>query len=295
MKYIGENDFSMSNTCVAFGNFDGLHLGHRAIIEKLLDISKQGLTSVMVSFAYDDTLLDGKKILTTPEEKKYLLRKNGPEVLISYKIDQENKDVSMKNFIKEIIVGKLDAKVIVAGSDDSNINVLRGCSKEYGYKLEEVGTVLADGEPVTAERIIKELAEGTLKKANELLGYPYLIIGEVMHGKALGRTVGLPTANIGFKLYKQMPADGVFGTISDVNGKIFKGLTNLGHRPTVDNFEYVTVEAFLLDFSDDIYGQTITLEVHALIRGIRKFKDLAEVKIQVNKDIESIRAYFEQL
>ena len=295
MKYIVENDFSMSNTCVAFGNFDGLHLGHRAVIDKLLEISKQGLTSVMVSFAYDDTLLEGKKILTTPEEKEYLLRKNGPEVLISYQIDQENKDVSVKNFIKEIIVGKLDAKVIVAGSDDSNIIVLRECSNEYGFKLEEVGTVLVDGQPVTAERIVKELAEGTLKKANELLGYPYLIMGEVMHGKALGRTVGMPTANIGYKPYKQLPADGVFGTISEVGGKRVKGLTNLGHRPTVDNFDYVTVEAFLLDFSDDIYGQIITLEVHALIRGIRKFKDLAEVKIQVNKDIESIRAYFEQL
>ena len=295
MKYIVENDFNMSNTCVAFGIFDGLHLGHRAVIDKLLEISKQGLTSVIVSFAYDDTLLDGKKILTTPEEKEYLLRKNGPGVLISYPIDQENKDVSVKNFIKDIIVGKLDAKVIVAGSDDSNIIVLRECSNEYGFKLEEVGTVLADGEPVTAERIVKELAEGTLKKANELLGYPYLIMGEVMHGKALGRTVGMPTANIGYKPYKQLPADGVFGTISEVGGKRVKGLTNLGHRPTVDNFDYVTVEAFLLDFSDDIYGQIITLEVHALIRGIRKFKDLAEVKIQVNKDIESIRAYFEQL
>ena len=294
MKYIEENEFSMSNTCVAFGDFDGIHLGHRAVLNKLLEISQQkGLTSVVVSFAYEEPIKD-KKVLTTAEEKKYLLGKNGPEVLISYKIGQIDKE-SIKRFVKDVLVGKLGAKVIVAGAADKNISVLRSCAKEYGFKLEEVQTVLFENEPVTAERIIKELADGTLKKAKEMLGYPYLIIGEVMHGKALGRTVGLPTANIGFEPYKQLPSNGVFGTISDVDGKMFKGLTNLGHRPTVDNFDYVTVEAFLLDFSDDIYGMRITLEVHAHIRGIRKFKDLAEVKLQVNKDIESIRSYFDQL
>jgi riboflavin kinase/FMN adenylyltransferase len=295
MKHIEKNDFSMSNTCVAFGDFDGLHLGHKAVLDKMLELSKGGLASVLVSFDYDESLLAGKKILTTSEEKKYLLRKNGPDVLISYKVDGQNKGVSAKDFIKDVVLGKLGAKIIVAGSNNSNIKALRDCAKEYGYKLEEVSPVLADGEPVNAERIVKALADDDLKKANEMLGHPHLIMGPVEHGKALGRTVGMPTANIGFKQYKQVPADGVYGTLSDVGGKIYKGLTNLGHRPTVDNFDYVTVEEFLLDFSDDIYGQVITLEVHALIRPIRKFKDLAEVKIQVNKDIESIRSYFDTL
>jgi riboflavin kinase/FMN adenylyltransferase len=296
MEFIEKSDCKMSNTCIAYGDFDGIHLGHQGIINKILEISKKHeLTSVLVSFAYDDSLLAGKKILTTEKEKKYLLQKTGLSVMISYRIGQENKYVPLKNFIKDILVDQLGAEVIVAGSENRDINVLRECAKECGFTLEEVSTVSLYSEPVTSERIIKELAEGTLKKANEMLGHPHLIIGEVMHGKALGRTVGLPTANIGFKLYKQLPADGVFGTVSDVCGKMYKGLTNLGHRPTVDNFDYVTVEAFLLDFSKDIYGKTITLEVHALIRGIRKFKDLAEVKIQVNQDIESIRAYFDNL
>ena len=295
MKYIEENEFSMRDTCVAFGDFDGLHLGHKAVLDKLLGLSKDGLTSVLVSFAYDDSLLKGKKVLSTPEERKYLLQKNGPDVLISYKVDSQNKDVSVKDFIKDVIAGKLGAKIIVAGSNNSNIQVLRDCAKEFGYKLEEVSPVLADGEPVSAERIIKALTEGELKKANDMLGHPHLIMGPVEHGKALGRTVGMPTANIGFKPYKQVPADGVYGTLSDIGGRMFKGLTNLGHRPTVDNFDYVTVEEFLLDFSEDIYGHVITLEVHALIRPIQKFKDLAEVKLQVNKDIESIRSYFDSL
>jgi len=293
VKYIDNNHFNLQNTCVAFGEFDGLHLGHKAVIDKLAGLSKQGLTTVLLSFAYGESYLAGKKILTTPEEKEYLLRSGGPDILVSYSVDEPIKDV--KGFIKEIVVGKLGAKTIVAGKNDSNLQTLRDCAKEMGFLLEEVDTVLYEGQPVSAGRILAELTDGTLQKANEMLGHPYLIMGEVMHGKALGRTVGMPTANIGYKPYKQLPADGVFGTISDIDGNKVKGLTNLGHRPTVDNFDYVTVEAFLLDFSQDIYGKVITLEVHAHIRGIRKFKDLAEVKLQVNKDIESIRSYFDQL
>lgn len=295
MEYISGNDFNMSNTCVAFGNFDGVHKGHRAIINKLLDISKQGLTSVVLSFEYDEALLFEKRILSTEEEKKYLLSKNGPEVMISYKINEQNKDKKVEDFIKDILVDKLGAKVIVTGKDDSNINVLLKCSLKYGYRLVECETIFDDGEPVTAERIAKELTEGNLEKSNELLGHPYLLMGQVMHGKALGRTVGMPTANLGFCKAKQLPAYGVFGTLSEIDGKNVKGLTNIGQRPSVDNYNYVTIETFLLDFSGDLYDKTIALEICAFIRGVKKFNNLDEVKAQVNKDIESIRAYLDKI
>lgn len=295
MRYYSGNDFKMSNTCVAFGSFDGVHTGHRAVINKLLDVSKQGLTSVVLSFEYDEALLKEKKILSTEVEKQYLLSKNGPDVMISYKIDEQNKDTSAENFIKEILVDKLGAKVIVTGKDNCNINVLRDCAQKYGYTLAECDTVYADDKPVTAELIIKELEEGILQKANELLGHPYLLMGQVMHGKALGRTVGMPTANLGFSQNKQLPAYGVFGTLSEIEGKSIKGLTNIGKRPSVDNYNYVTVETFLLDYSGDLYDKTIALEICAYIRGIVKFNSLDEVKSQVNKDIESIRAYLDQI
>ena len=293
MKHF-EEDFSMQNTCVAFGDFDGIHLGHRAVIDRLL-AAADGLTSVLVSFAYDESLLGERKILSTEEEKKHLLAKNGPDALVSYKMNGQNKDVPVKDFIKEILVGKLGAKTIVAGKCDSNIGVLRSCADEFGYTLEEVEPVLAGGEPVCAKKIIQELAEGTLKQANDMLGHPYLLMGEVLHGKALGRTVGMPTANIGYKPNKQLPAFGVFGTISEIDGRKVKGLTNIGKRPSVDNFDYVTIEEFLLDFSGDLYGRILPLEVHAHIRGIVKFNNIEEVKQQVNKDVESIRSYFDQL
>lgn len=293
MKHIEQNDFSMNNTCVAFGGFDGVHLGHRSVINRMVGISKQDMTSVIVAFDYDDELLKDKKILSTQLEKQHLLNDNGPEVLISYKIDAGNKDVPVESFIKDVLVDQLGAKVIVTGKEDSNIEELRKCSKEYGFELVECDTVCFDEEPVTSERIIGEIAEGSLKKANKLLGYPYLIMGEVMHGKALGRTVGMPTANIGYKPHKQMPAHGVYGTISDIDGREVKGLTNIGKRPSVDDYSYVTIEAFLLAFSGDLYGRIITLELHAYIRGVVKFNSIEEVKAQVNKDVESIKTYLD--
>lgn len=292
---IQQDDCCMHDTCVAFGRFDGVHSGHQAVINKLQEISKQGLTSVIVSFDYDEPLLEGKKILSTPTEKEHLFKDNGPEVLIPFKIEKDIRDLDISNFIKEVLVDKLGAKTIVAGSSDINIDVLRECAGTYGYTLEECDTVCADGEPVTSERIIAELEEGTLKKANELLGHPYLVMGEVMYGKQIGRTVGMPTANIGFKQYKQLPACGVYGTISEVDGNKVKGLTNIGRRPSVDDFDYITIEAFLLDFSGDLYGKTITLETHVHIRGVIKFNNVEEVKQQVNKDIESIRSYLDGL
>ncbi|MDF2532751.1 MAG: riboflavin biosynthesis protein RibF [Clostridia bacterium] len=295
MRYFNGNNFNMSNTCVAFGSFDGIHIGHRAVINKLLDISRQGLTSVIVSYEYDEALLSGKKILSTEAEKQYLLSKSGPEVMISYKLDEQSKDTSSERFIKEILVDQLDVKVIVAGTEDCSINTLRGCAQKYGYTLVECSTVLADGEPITSERIVKELAEGTLQKANELLGHPYLLMGKVMHGKALGRTVGMPTANLSFSPYKQLPAYGVYGTLSEVDEKNVKGLTNIGQRPSVDNYNYVTIETFLLDYSGDLYDKTIALEIHAYIRGVKKFNNIAEVKAQVNMDVESIRDYLNHI
>jgi riboflavin kinase/FMN adenylyltransferase len=295
VKYYGGNDFNMKNTCVAFGSFDGVHMGHREVINKLLDISKQGLTSVVLSLEYDETLLNERKILSTGAEKQYLLSKNGPEVMISYKIDQQNKDISPECFIKEILVDKLGARVIVAGTDHCNIIVLRKSAAKYGYTLVECDTIFADGEPVTSERISKEISEGTLQKANQLLGHPYLIMGLVMHGKALGRTVGMPTANLGFCEYKLLPAYGVYGTLTEIEGRRVRGLSNIGKRPSVDNYNYVTIETFLLDYTGDLYDRTIALEIHRYIRGVIKFNNLGEVRAQVNLDIESIKAYMDQI
>ena len=294
MKYFNENVDQMDNTCVAFGDFDGVHCGHRAVIDRLQNISKLGYTSVVVSFAFDESCATEKKILTTEEEKNYLLEKNGPEVMISYKKDSGEQAFSVKRLIGEFLVGKLGAKVIVAGSNYENIGILRECAVEFGYMLEECDTVYYGGEPITSDRISAALTEGRLDEAKEMLGHPYLFISMVMHGKARGRTVGMPTANLSYKPYKLLPVYGVYGTLSDIDGNVVKGLTNIGKRPSDDNYDYISIETFLLDFAQDIYDKTITLEIHVHIRGVIKFNGLEEVKQQVDKDIISIKTFLDK-
>jgi len=292
MKYISQNDVHMDNTCVAFGEFDGIHTGHLAVIERLKARAGQGMTSVVVSLAYDEAQLKDKKILTTEEEKEYLLAKNGPDVMISYTVG--GGDFPLKQFIRDVLVGQIGAKVIVVGSNNENLELLRACAAEFGYELDVCDAVYAEGEPVTATRIIEDLSSGRLDHATALLGHPYLFSGIVMHGKARGRLVGMPTANLSYKPYKQLPLLGVYGTLSDIDGQIVKGLTNIGKRPSDDNFDYISVETFLLDFAQDLYDKTITLEIHVHIRGVIKFNGLEEVKQQVDKDIVSIRTFLDK-
>jgi riboflavin kinase/FMN adenylyltransferase len=295
LKHIYGKHYAIANTCIAFGDFDGVHLGHKAVIDALMKMSKKGYTPMVVSFDYDSAVLGDRKILSTEVEKEEFIGKLGPEVLVSYKIDESNKDMDVKSFIKEVLTEEMGAAVIVAGKEDRHICQLRECAKELGFCLVECDTVMVDGKAITAERIIFEINSSNITKANEMLGHPYILIGKVMHGKALGRTVGMPTANLGFGENKLLPADGVYGTLSEIEGKNVEGLTNIGKRPSVDNYNYVTIETFLLDFSGDLYDKTIGLEVHAFIRGVKKFANLEEVKQQVNKDIRSIREYLDKI
>ena len=122
-----------------------------------------------------------------------------------------------------------------------------------------------------------------------MLGHPYLFIGTVLHGKAHGRTVGMPTANLAYLPYKQLPAHGVYGTRAVVGGTAYQGLTNIGRRPSDDDYDYVSIETFLLDFDRDIFGSEFSLEICSYVRGVMKFNNLAEVKRQVDRDILSLR------
>jgi len=292
MNYYFQKDIRLENTCVAFGDFDGVHIGHMAVIDRLLARASQGMTSVVVSLAYDEALLQDRKILTTEPEKQYLLEKHGLDVMISYPLTTA--ELPLKQFVGETLVGQLGAKVIVVGSNNENLDLLRTYAAEYGFELDVCDAVFDGDAPVTAARIMDDLSEGRLEQANKLLGHPHLFIGTVMHGKARGRLVGMPTANLGYKPYKQLPVHGVYGTLSEIDGKIVKGLTNIGKRPSDDNFDYVSVETFLLDFAQDLYDKTITLEIHVHIRGVIKFNSLEEVKQQVDRDIVSIRSFLEQ-
>ncbi len=299
MDHIRGTDFRFKETCVAFGRFDGIHVGHRAVIRKTVELADRCMSSVLLSLDFQPCGLFGQEtILYTEDEKARLLSGTGLDLMVSYPFTKETADGEAKEFIKKVLVGTLGARIVVAGTDckfgkgrKGDADLLKHAAAQYGFEVVLVDMV-GDGEGiVTDERVRAEISASNLDSAAELLGHPYTVIGPVKHGKALGRTAKMPTANVGFDKRKLIPPHGIYVTLTRIDGEPFRGLTIIGTRPTVDNFPYVTIETYLLDFSRDIYGKKIHLEIRAYVREIRKFRDLFEAKEQVDRDIESVREY----
>ena len=276
------------NACVAFGRFDGLHKGHRSLVQTLVrEAKKRGLPSVLVSFVPSE----GTFVYTTEEEKALLLKNCGLDVLISCS-EKEKSDPAA-------LIKKTGASCIVCGKcaedereqcEPQNAQpAIRKAAQELGIPIVMREEVFENGEAISMPMLDAAFNRSDFDAFSRLCGRPYMMVGEVLHGKALGRTVGMPTANLGVAPNKKKPPEGVYATLTRIDGEVFKGLTNIGRRPSVDNETYITVETFLLDFSRDIYGKKIELYVCAFIRNVVKLNGLAEVQKQVQKDIVAAR------
>ncbi len=283
-----------TNTCVAFGIFDGVHKGHDALLKYMQQV-KGDLESIVLTFDPVGLSPEDGLLLSTAVEKRRLLENYPLDHHITFPMNVKTFDVTPEEFIEKVLINTFGAKRVVAASNCSffggGIKQLREGAEKWGFEVCELEPI----EGVSDTEILKALDDNRIDKAIDLLGHSYLIMGEVVHGKALGRTVGMPTANISYPSNKRLPNHGVYGTISEIDGRLVMGLTNIGKRPSVDSFDYVTIEAFLLDFDGDLYGQTINLDVHVLIRGVQKFSGLDEVKAQVSRDTVAIRGHLEKI
>lgn len=269
----------MENTCVAYGKFDSLHKGHLKIAETVAAAAKEkGLTSVMVSQSAEE------KVLTTEREKEYLLKNTGVEAFVS---------VPGSSMPVEELIETLGVKVLVVGENHKNLDAVKEAAEKAGVEVAVCELEKVDGQVITTAAVKEALEACDFEKVTALCGHAYIMIGEVMHGKALGRTVGMPTANLGAPENKIYPPSGSYATAVTVDDEKHKAMTNIGKRPSVDDFDYVTIEAFILDFSRDIYGKEICLEVYKFVRGVIKFDSLADVQKQVQKDIQTVRDVLE--
>ncbi|WP_314848287.1 riboflavin kinase [Treponema lecithinolyticum] len=299
MKHIYQIE-KTDNACVAFGRFDGMHRGHRSVVQTLVREAKsRAVPSVLVSFVPPEETF----VYTSEEEKEHLLKDSGLDVLISCSENEASNPVS---FIK-----KTGASCLVYGDyrgnkDDCEQSApeqcaplhaqlsIRKAAQEFGIPIVVCERVCAsddscaaggkNGKAISMEMLDRTFERHDFDTFSRLCGCPYMMIGEVLHGKGLGKTVGMPTANLGLAPNKKKPPEGVYATLTRIDGEVFKGLTNIGRRPSVDNGAHITVETFLLDFSRDIYGKKIELNVCAFIRNVKKFAGLGEVQKQVQKD-----------
>lgn len=294
MIHINNLDNTPQAPCrVAFGYFDGMHLGHQAVIRQLCANGPE--TPVLLSFAQEES-----PVIYTEAEKEYLLKDSGVHAMISMD-EAQYLALDAESFVRDILAGKLGAKTVVAGegvrfgAEGADISALAKLAAKYGISVEAVPTVLFEGEPVSAEAIRQTILDMDFARMRELLGRTYIMRGVVVHGKAAGRKHGMPTANLGVAPNKLFPPHGVYGTLSYLEGQRYRGMTNIGLRPSDDDIPIATIETFILNFEQDIYGKEIILEVFTYIRGVKKFAGLDEVRKQVDKDIESVRAYMDEV
>ena len=292
---------------VTIGTFDGVHIGHKLILEKLIQNAKEhDCESVVLTFFPHPRMVlqesSDVKLINTIEEKSELIGNIGIENLIIHPFDQKFSRLTAEEFVKTILVDLLNIKKIIIGYDHrfgrnrtANINDLIVYGKQYDFEVEQISAQEINDNAVSSTKIRNAILEGNISLANKYLGYNYTFSGEVVKGKQLGRTIGFPTANIHIKeSYKLIPKNGVYIVKSNYDGNTIFGMMNIGNRPTV-NGENQTIEVNFFDFDEDIYNKIISIEILAFIREEQKFDSLDSLKSQLNKDQQTSLSYISKI
>lgn len=284
---------------VTSGTFDGVHLGHQKILNRLKEIARQhnGQTVVLTFWPHPRLVLHPEdtslKLLNTFEEKAELLKQAGIDHLVRIPFTREFSNLSSEEFIRKILVDSIGTKKLVIGYDhrfghnrEGSFEELKKNAPKYGFEVEEIPPQDVDHITVSSTKIRKALEQGDVETANQLLGRPYSIRGQVIKGDRLGRLIGFPTANIHIDThYKLIPADGVYAVTALHEGKSLGGMMYIGFRPTVGGV-HKALEVNLFDFDQEIYGDELVIYLQARLRADNRFSDLDELKQQLVIDKE---------
>jgi riboflavin kinase/FMN adenylyltransferase len=297
------NFCSSEQTFVTIGTFDGVHYGHQQIIEKLVsEAKKANKKSVVLTFFPHPRMVLQKdnslELINTIDERAALLEKTGLDYLIIHPFSKEFSRMSALEFVRDILVNQLNISKLIIGYDhhfgknrEGNITQLTEYSHVYDFNVEEIPAQDIDSVSISSTKVRRALHAGSLKTANNYLGYNFMLNGTVVNGKKLGGTIGYPTANIDVKeTYKLIPKTGVYVVKSTIDKKIVFGMMNIGNRPTVDG-NYQTIEVHFFDFNQDLYNQNLTIELLYFLRDEHKFDSIDSLVHQLKKDEEMARNY----
>lgn len=272
------------------------------LLSHVLELKQGGYQSVMFTFDLHPANLFSEKeikLIYTNEEKMDRLKELGFDVLISYPFSKQTASLSPESFIKEVLVEKLDVKAIVVGKDyrfgkgrRGNVTMLEQYAKEYGYEVYSYDKVMYEEEIVSSTRIRDCIALGKMEQANAMLGRAYSVQGKVLHGRKLGRTLGMPTTNLQPSEMKLLPPNGVYATITWIGNQQYYGVSNVGLKPTVGGQVRPGVETYLFDFEGDLYGKEIKVDFYQYQRKEMKFSSVEELKSHMQHDIRQAKEYF---
>ncbi|WP_159800663.1 bifunctional riboflavin kinase/FAD synthetase [Flavobacterium sp. MK4S-17] len=297
---------SNKKTIITLGTFDGVHKGHKKILDKLINSSrKTGYESVVLTFFPHPRMVLQQntdiKLLNTIAEKALLLKEYGINNLIIHPFDHSFSRLTAEEFVRDILVEKLNIHKIIIGYDHrfgrnrtATIDDLVIFGKEYSFEVEMIPALEVNEVSVSSTKIRNALEAGNIKTANKYLGYPYFITGVVTEGKKLGRTIGFPTANLTIKEnYKLIPANGVYVISALINGTAVGGMMNIGNRPTVNGASQ-TIEAHFFIPNTDLYGKKLAVNLHYKLRDEVKFESVDALKQQLEKDKIHSMEYFKE-
>ncbi|RTY81889.1 bifunctional riboflavin kinase/FAD synthetase [Flavobacterium sp. GSP27] len=299
------NDFvSPKKTILTLGTFDGVHIGHKKILNKLTqNTENENYESLVLTFFPHPRMVlqehSDLKLLNTITEKIDLLEKIGIENLVIHPFDETFSRLTAEEFVSTILVDRFHIHKIIIGHDHrfgrnrtADIDDLIAFGKEYNFEVEQISVQEINAISVSSTKIRKALLEGDMALANEYLGYDYSLTGKIIQGKQLGRTIGFPTANLKIEEnYKLIPQNGVYIVQSSINQKTVFGMMNIGFNPTVDG-QNQSIEIHYFDFDADLYNQDISVSILQRIRSEQKFESVDVLKEQLEKDKKTALAYW---
>ncbi len=300
-------DFQIDEpTVVTIGKFDGRHRGHQKLIGRMMEIKETyGYKAAVFTFSVAPAdLVQGKShtVITTNQERRNNLQKIGIDYLVEYPFTKEAAHMEAERFVKEILVDRMGMRAIVVGPDcgfgykrSGNAALLEKLSGVYGYHLEVIEKRKDEDRDISSSYVREELDKGEIEKANALLGEPYYIHGQVVHGNHIGEPIlGFPTANLLPPGEKHLPPFGVYVSRVLIDGQFYGGITNIGRKPTIktkDGVSPVGVETFIFDYEGDLYGREIEVGLLHYVRPERKMAGLEELKEQIARDKDFGRAF----
>lgn len=295
----------MKNTIYALGFFDGVHLGHQALLSACRELAvRHGCTAGVVTFAaHPDTLVRGNtpRLINSQKDREWLLReKFHMEILLNLPFDEAMRSMPWETFL-DMLRTHYDAAGFVCGADfrfghlgSGNAKLLQEYCNRENIPCTVVPDQILDGIRISSTYIRHQLEDGDMATAVKFLGHPHILSGTVVHGKALGRKLGVPTANLRLPEGLAIPRFGVYCCSCLIDGKRYPAVTNLGIRPTVEG-KGITVETWILDYSGDLYGRNLLLEFHYFLRPEKKFPSLEALREEIHRNAEETRNYLKTL
>ncbi|MDE6743758.1 MAG: riboflavin biosynthesis protein RibF [Lachnospiraceae bacterium] len=299
------------DTAVAIGKFDGIHRGHKALLQEILDAKKHGLKAVVFTFYPLPAVVFGQgkvgtqpfdrrfQSLSTRAEKRRYLEEAGIDYLVEYPLNLTTAAIEPVEYITSILVERMHVKLIVAGPDLSfgkqgkgDFALLRQYAEKYHYEARQIEKVGIGGREISSTRVREAVEQGDMKAARVYLGSWYCVEGIVRHGTEIGRTLGFPTLNLVPEKEKLLPPFGVYHSQVEIEGTMYQAVTNVGRKPTVHDGEEVTVETFVFHYQGQAYGLLVRVELMEYARPEQKFAGKEQLMEQIRQDVERAEKYF---